>query len=1358
MKKLFRLLALIVPFLAVSCVESLVEPEINVNENENTGDKITLTLHSAAPTKTVLVDDQYVNWEEGDMILINDNVYVVRLDEKDPGIAYVDNVTVAGSYTAYYADTWYIIQKDGIVLHLDYYQDYRQGSFDQFQNLMVAQSTTPDLYFYNAASVLKLGLTGDVVVKELSVSGNNDEPMSGNFLVSNEALEVLDQSFEGMEPDTLSWQRNFVNMYMGEKGLQLSGTPEYIYLVVPPQTYENGITVTILDSEGRVGIQKTTKTVATNRSAITKMADFSFTEAEALSVEVTPGQTSVEATVKGQADVKVSQIVVLNEVWDAYDFETEQAKAQAFLRSYGESSVLAGGEQVKTLDMFVNINGHNPYLAAANDYKLLTSYSSGDYALGNTVITDFTTLEATGEAPELTANPVASGTDIIIDFFTSEDAVSVQYVYDPKAYIDMHLENGRTLEDVVNMWGGVVRGEELKDALTETGCRLTWSYLDYGVEYSFILKAVSATGAEKIVRVEATTEEGTWGIVGDVNNWGNPYADSTIVDDIPMAALSESIFVARDVTLPEGDFKIRKDNVWNNFANLGLSSYGSVNVDHVYGLINGERSSDIHVAAGTYDIYLDEANLKLYVMTPGKDYTEALEDAWYLVGSFNDWTTGDENYKMADYGNAYVFEGLVLDTDGDLKFNAGSWDLNRGGTMGELGSWFDVYQGGENIVVPAGVYNVYLDKTLKMAALEWVAGVSTEVSIADVSGLEVGRDVFVKGYVAETYAKGFMLSDGTNNVLVYEGNTLSGYQVGQELQIKATTASYGGHIQLSPLTIEPTGATVDVVLPEPAVITADNIAELADYKAPIYIQYEGTLSVSGSYYNVVIDGATMQGSVAYPEQDLIDAMADMNGAVIRVTGYYVGVTGSNKYAQTMTTSVELVEAPEEPADAVATIAELTEKVKAGETMYAVNFKDAVVTHVHGNNAFIEDETGGVLVYISGHNLVAGDQLNGKVTGNCTMYNGVAEITSMDLTEAVMAEGAPIPCTEITIADLLANYDRYVSCRVLIKNVTVTDGVNLSADRNGVIEQEKYTVNLYSQDKTSVVLNTGAVGDLTCYPTYYKTNQQVGLWRNEDFVVLQEGGTETPEEPDTPATPDYEAAEAATVADFIAAASDTIYYKLTGKVSKFVSSTGRFDLTDNTGTIYCYEVTNYDKFETLSENDEVVIAGLYKNYNGTHELVSGHILSLKEGEVPVVELGFPLTSTVTWTLGNKASEAEVVVNDEPHAALKLGIADVIGEATLTLPETEAVVKTLSFYATGWNGRDGVLEFVTADGALLTTVTAKQNAGANGNSPFTFATLSDEENHFTVEVPEGTTSLTVRTTSAGRRAILFGINVE
>ena len=212
----------------------------------------------------------------------------------------------------------------------------------------------------------------------------------------------------------------------------------------------------------------------------------------------------------------------------------------------------------------------------------------------------------------------------------------------------------------------------------------------------------------------AAPEASEWGIVGVVNGWAAP--------DVTMYKTStDGLFVAYNVAMPDGGFKIRANGEWNDAKNYGLEAAGAVEVDHWYSVITSGGSGDMSLTAGNYDIWFDLNNTKVYIMTPGKAISEAQEGTagsgstggdteytWYLVGNFNGWAVGDTNYQMTKEGDWYVFKNFTADGQG-VKFNAGNWDVNRGGEWTSVGGEIAVTNGGSDIIVPAGTYDVYMN-------------------------------------------------------------------------------------------------------------------------------------------------------------------------------------------------------------------------------------------------------------------------------------------------------------------------------------------------------------------------------------------------------------------------------------------------------------------------------------------------------------------------------------------------------------------------------------------------------------------------------------------------------------------------
>ena len=212
-----------------------------------------------------------------------------------------------------------------------------------------------------------------------------------------------------------------------------------------------------------------------------------------------------------------------------------------------------------------------------------------------------------------------------------------------------------------------------------------------------------------------------WGVVGTLNSWGGS-------PDIQMYEV-DGMYVAYDVVFDQSEnkFKIRANNQWDDTANYGLATAGSIEPDHYYSVVCGGNSGDMTVPAGTYDIWFDRTNEVVYLMTPDNSISNAVAGGtsepeepaysnWYLVGSFNDWTVADPEYQMTEEADCYVFYGFTAEVDVELKFNAGDWSVNRGGDGFVEGEYMPVYQGGANIMVPAGKYDILLTKDASMVS------------------------------------------------------------------------------------------------------------------------------------------------------------------------------------------------------------------------------------------------------------------------------------------------------------------------------------------------------------------------------------------------------------------------------------------------------------------------------------------------------------------------------------------------------------------------------------------------------------------------------------------------------------------
>ena len=169
---------------------------------------------------------------------------------------------------------------------------------------------------------------------------------------------------------------------------------------------------------------------------------------------------------------------------------------------------------------------------------------------------------------------------------------------------------------------------------------------------------------------------------------------------------------------------------------------------------------------------------------------------------------------------------------------------------------------------------------------------------------------------------------------------------------------------------------------------------------------------------------------------------------------------------------------------------------AAPASFSFEMKNAVVTYVNGYNAFIEDETAGLLIFNSGHGYKEGDVLSGVFEGSGYSYYGQAEIATISTKPSVTAGAAPQP-TEATLAQVLSDFDAYDSRLIVIKDITITDGL-ASGDRNGKAAQDGQEIAMYAKIN-GVALETGAFGDLICIPGINRGNKQLTVWETSHFT-------------------------------------------------------------------------------------------------------------------------------------------------------------------------------------------------------------------------------------------------------------------
>ncbi|MBO4572125.1 MAG: hypothetical protein J5699_09390 [Bacteroidales bacterium] len=180
----------------------------------------------------------------------------------------------------------------------------------------------------------------------------------------------------------------------------------------------------------------------------------------------------------------------------------------------------------------------------------------------------------------------------------------------------------------------------------------------------------------------------------------------------------------------------------------------------------------------------------------------------------------------------------------------------------------------------------------------------SDVTVSQIIAANKGDVVKSKSslVVART-TKGFVISDGEKAVYVYD-NGANAVAVGDMVVIKGSKTTYNGVPEVekvSEVTVQSSGNAVTYPMAQ-----AVNGHALTYKPAEAeYITIYGKLKLSGNYYNVELEGvdkAVKMGSIVYPAAELDAAsFADKD---IMITGYFNGLSGSDKYLNVIATSIK----------------------------------------------------------------------------------------------------------------------------------------------------------------------------------------------------------------------------------------------------------------------------------------------------------------------------------------------------------------------------------------------------------------------------------------------------------------------
>lgn len=280
-------------------------------------------------------------------------------------------------------------------------------------------------------------------------------------------------------------------------------------------------------------------------------------------------------------------------------------------------------------------------------------------------------------------------------------------------------------------------------------------------------------------------------------------------------------------------------------------------------------------------------------------------------------------------------------------------------------------------------------------------------TIAEVIAGSVGATYTTQGQVVAINGRSFLIQDNSGKILVYLGwkdnKPVVDYSatIGQTVKVTGKTTTYSKLVQFfeTDLVIEKVS---DGSFTQPTPEKFDGAAFDAYAAAtPVikYIEYSGTLTIDGYYYNIAVDGTDLQGSLAYPADGFVDA--SLNGQVVIVKGYTLGMTNQSKMLSTIAVSVEKDgDAPAEP--------KITKLDPTSLSFAATdNAKTVTVTAANADDCTIEAATDKSEQFTT--------SVNGMVVTVTPKENTTEQAITATLTIKLMKAGAAVDTKTVAIS-------------------------------------------------------------------------------------------------------------------------------------------------------------------------------------------------------------------------------------------------------------------------------------------------------------------------------------------------------
>ena len=335
---------------------------------------------------------------------------------------------------------------------------------------------------------------------------------------------------------------------------------------------------------------------------------------------------------------------------------------------------------------------------------------------------------------------------------------------------------------------------------------------------------------------------------------------------------------------------------------------------------------------------------------------------------------------------------------------------------------------------------IYTDTAITCANCDYSAAYTLS-TIADAKAYtDTSLVYYVKGIVTYVSDNKIYIEDNTGALLVmFNGEDGAGIALGDEILVWDCLTTYNGLIETTYTTAsEYVKVSSGNALPSQTVTIADLLADTTNEYLAERVVIEnvtvGTINTSGNTALTDADGNTIN---IYKVSGLSE---DINGNdTVTVTAIVSTYNGYQLLINPGTAATDVVEVVAGEEEVVTTVTIAEAKAGTAGEYYQV---EGVVTYISGRNVYIQDATGGIVVYLTANaaSTKVGDMV--KAYGALKVYNGLIELDAVDETNAefysILSSDNTVEAQEVTMAGLLADTtNEYLAEKVTLNNVYVS---------------------------------------------------------------------------------------------------------------------------------------------------------------------------------------------------------------------------------------------------------------------------------------------------------------------------------